>query len=128
MAFTRRAGDLTVDEVLAAADEAAGSNVRVTLRSIHDDEPDRVHEGRLVRVTRYSADSPRVGSIDLESLVEEVRFTDRGGYKLSKGDVLRVSAIYQNPLGKPISQGAMGIVVGYFLPDDDAEVARLRKQ
>ena len=57
-----------------------------------------------------------------------VRFTDRGGYKLDKGDVLRVSAIYDNPLGKSIPDGAMGIVVGYFLPDNDAELAGLRKQ
>jgi len=57
-----------------------------------------------------------------------VRFTDRGGYRLDKGDVLRVSAIYDNPLGKPLPEGAMGIVAGYFLPDNDAEVAGLRKQ
>jgi len=57
-----------------------------------------------------------------------VRFTDRGGYKLDKGDVLRVSAIYDNPLGKSIPDGAMGIVVGYFLPNSDAELAGLRKQ
>jgi hypothetical protein len=57
-----------------------------------------------------------------------VRFTDRGGYKLEKGDLLRVSAIYDNPLGKSIPEGAMGIVVGYFLPDNDAEVARLKVQ
>jgi hypothetical protein len=57
-----------------------------------------------------------------------VRFTDRGGYKLSKGDVLRVSSIYDNPLGKPIPEGAMGIVVGYFLPDNDGQVAGLKKQ
>ena len=57
-----------------------------------------------------------------------VLFTDRGGYKLSKGDVLRVSAIYDSPLGKPVPQGAMGIVVGYFLPENDAEVAALKKQ
>ena len=57
-----------------------------------------------------------------------VRFTDRGGYKLEKGDLLRVSAIYDNPLGKSIPEGAMGIVVGYFLPDNDAELAGLKKQ
>jgi len=57
-----------------------------------------------------------------------VRFTDRGGYKLSKDDVLRVSSIYESPLSKPIPEGAMGIVVGYFLPDNDAEVAGLKKQ
>ena len=56
-----------------------------------------------------------------------VRFMDRGGYKLSKGDVLRVSSIYDNPLGRAIPSGAMGIVVGYFLPENDAELAALKK-
>jgi hypothetical protein len=56
-----------------------------------------------------------------------VRFTERGGYRLNKGDVLRVSSIYENNLGRQIPQGAMGIVVGYFLPENDAEMARLSK-
>ena len=56
-----------------------------------------------------------------------VRFTERGGYKLNKGDVLRVSSIYENNLSRQIPQGAMGIVVGYFLPENDAERARLSK-
>ena len=56
-----------------------------------------------------------------------VRFTDRGGYRLNQGDVVRVSSIYDNPLGKPLRQGAMGIVVGYFLPDVDADLAGLKK-
>ena len=54
--------------------------------------------------------------------------TDRGGYTLSKDDVLRVSSIYESPLSDPIPEGTMGIVVGYFVPDNDAEVARLKKQ
>jgi hypothetical protein len=57
-----------------------------------------------------------------------VRFIDRGGYKLEKGDVLRVSAIYESPLAKPVPEGAMGIVVGYFLPQSDAELAQLKRQ
>ena len=47
---------------------------------------------------------------------------------MNKGDVLRVSSIYESPLEKSIPDGAMGIVVGYFLPDKDAEVAALKKQ
>jgi hypothetical protein len=56
-----------------------------------------------------------------------VRFTDRGGYKLNRGDVLRVSSIYESPLDKTVPQGAMGIVVGYFLPENEAAVAALKK-
>ncbi len=55
-----------------------------------------------------------------------VTFADRGGYPLAKGDVLRVTATYHNP-GEELKQGAMGIVVGYFLPEKDEELAGLRK-
>jgi len=59
--------------------------------------------------------------------VPVVRFTDRGGYRLNQGDVVKVTAIYDNPTGKLLPEGAMGIVVGYFLPDDDRQLAALRK-
>lgn len=56
-----------------------------------------------------------------------VMFTDSGGYKIRKGDVFRVSATYDNPTGKLIPEGAMGIVVGYLLPDNEADLAALKK-
>ncbi len=56
-----------------------------------------------------------------------VTFTDRGGYRLSKGEIVRVTATYNNRAGKPLPDGAMGIAVGYFLPDDDAPLAALRR-
>ena len=85
----------------------------------------------LFNVTRGEDVAPLKAQLDAAGHIQSVpvvRFTDRGGYKLNKGDVLRVSAIYDNPLGKPIPEGAMGIVVGYFLPENDAEVAGLKKQ
>lgn len=59
-----------------------------------------------------------------------VLFTRRlaGGYPLAKGEVVKVTATYNNPTGKPLPDGAMGIVVGYFLPDNDQRMASLRKQ
>ncbi len=57
-----------------------------------------------------------------------VTFYDRGGYRLNRGERLRVTSTYDNPTGKPLPDGAMGIVVGYFLPDDDAQVAGLRRK
>ncbi|HXZ28108.1 MAG TPA: hypothetical protein VEG08_08955 [Terriglobales bacterium] len=54
-------------------------------------------------------------------------FFDRGGYPLARGQVLTVSAKYENPTGQAIPEGAMGIVVGYFLPDADAEMAKLKR-
>ncbi|HYX69976.1 MAG TPA: hypothetical protein VE825_12640 [Terriglobales bacterium] len=54
-------------------------------------------------------------------------FLDRGGYPLALGQVLTVSAQYENPTGQAIPEGAMGIVVGYFLPDDAAQMAKLKR-
>ena len=55
-----------------------------------------------------------------------VTFFDRGGYKFATGDRLRITATYENPTGKQLRAGAMGIVVGYFLPADDSAMAALR--
>jgi hypothetical protein len=57
-----------------------------------------------------------------------VLFLDRGGYRFSSSDVLKISATYDNTTGKLLPDGAMGIVVGYFLPDDDSQMAALRRK
>jgi hypothetical protein len=57
-----------------------------------------------------------------------VSFFDRGGYKFAAGDQLRITATYNNSTGKPIPAGAMGIVVGYFLPADDSAMSALRRK
>ncbi len=54
-------------------------------------------------------------------------FVQEGGYKFAKGDVLKVSATYDNPTGKLLRDGAMGIAVGYFAAADDAKMAALRR-
>lgn len=56
-----------------------------------------------------------------------VPFLDRGGYRLEAGEVVRVTARYENPTGRRLADGAMGIVVGYFLPDDDRALSALRR-
>ncbi|HEV2287849.1 MAG TPA: hypothetical protein VGR81_02735 [Candidatus Acidoferrales bacterium] len=55
-------------------------------------------------------------------------FAAQGGVALSKGDVIEVTDAYNNATGNPIDDGAMGIVVGYFLPDDQAALAALRRK
>ena len=45
-----------------------------------------------------------------------VTFFETGGYALSAGATLTVTATYNNPTGKLLRDGAMGIVVGYFAP------------
>jgi len=56
-----------------------------------------------------------------------VLFADRGGYHLNKGDELKTTAVYDNTSGHPLPDGAMGIVVGYFLPDDPGQMTALHK-
>lgn len=53
-------------------------------------------------------------------------FADRGGIPLHRGDVVDVTDAYDNPTGKLIPSGAMGIVVGYFLPEDESQFSALR--
>ncbi len=57
-----------------------------------------------------------------------VTFLDRGGYRLNRGDTVKVTATYNNPTGHMLQEGAMGIVVGYFLPDDDSQMAALKRK
>ena len=57
-----------------------------------------------------------------------VTFFDRGGYKFAAGDQLRITTTYDNISGKPLPSGAMGIVVGYFLPADDGAMSALRRK
>ncbi|HVO80508.1 MAG TPA: hypothetical protein VMT28_07245 [Terriglobales bacterium] len=53
-----------------------------------------------------------------------VYFLDRGGYHLEKGETVKVTARYQNDSGRELPMGAMGMVVGYFVPDKDAEMGK----
>ncbi len=54
-------------------------------------------------------------------------FVQEGGYKFANGDLLMISATYDNPTGKLLRDGAMGIAVGYFVAADDAKMAALRR-
>ena len=53
-------------------------------------------------------------------------FGDQGGALLRSGDVIEVTDAYNNPTGKPLAGGAMGIVVGYFVPDEESQLTALR--
>jgi hypothetical protein len=57
-----------------------------------------------------------------------VLFLDKGGYKFAAGDVLKISATYDNTTGQLLRDGAMGIVVGYFVPADDSTMSSLRRK
>jgi hypothetical protein len=51
-----------------------------------------------------------------------VYFMDRGGYHFNQGETVKVTATYQNDTGHQLPKGAMGMVVGYFVPDNDADM------
>ncbi len=56
-----------------------------------------------------------------------VPFFLEGGRPLRAGERLLATATYVNPGADTLPEGAMGIVVGYFLPDDDAGMKRFRR-
>ena len=56
-----------------------------------------------------------------------VLFMNQGGYKVAKGDRMQITATYQNPTGHLLREGAMGIVVGYFLPADPQQFEQLHR-
>jgi hypothetical protein len=55
-----------------------------------------------------------------------VTFFQNGGYHFSAGNMLTITATYNNPTGKLLPSGAMGIVVGYFVPQDPSALNSLR--
>ncbi len=55
-----------------------------------------------------------------------VTFFQTGGYRFAAGDKLTITATYNNPTGKLLRDGAMGIVVGYFVPQDPTTLNNLR--
>lgn len=55
-------------------------------------------------------------------------FLDHGGVPLHSGDVIEVTDAYDNQTGKLIVDGAMGVVVGYFVPDTESQLTVLPNQ
>ena len=55
-----------------------------------------------------------------------VTFFQNGGYHFSAGNTLTITATYSNPTGQLLRDGAMGIVVGYFVPQDPTALNSLR--
>jgi len=94
-----------------------------------------LHEyGRQV-VLQNSSRKETVATLDakvnaeghLESVPVKL-FSQEGGYKFAANDVLKISAAYDNPTGKLLREGAMGIAVGYFVPADDKVMGALRRK
>ena len=85
----------------------------------------------LEDLTRKETIATLDAKVDEKGLLASVPvklFIQQGGYKFSAGDVLKTSAAYDNPTGKLLRDGAMGIAVGYFVPNDDSKMAALRRK
>ena len=72
---------------------------------------------RKEEIAKLSAELDDKGQIQSMPIVT---FVSRGGYRLAVGDKVQVSAEYVNLTNHTLPDGAMGIAVGYFLPDDPA--------
>lgn len=79
---------------------------------------------RKDQIARLTAELDAKGML---ASVPVVTFLSRGGYHLAAGDKVQVAAEYMNFTGQPAPDGAMGIAVGYFLPDDAAAMEGLRR-
>ncbi|HVH60446.1 MAG TPA: hypothetical protein VM709_08930, partial [Candidatus Sulfotelmatobacter sp.] len=85
----------------------------------------------LADLTRKETVATLDAKVDDQGRLEAVPvrfFVEQGGFKLSAGDVLKTSATYDNPTGKLLRDGAMGIAVGYFVPNDASKMAALRRK
>jgi len=84
----------------------------------------------LLDATRKETVAALEAKSDAQGHLESVPvklFVQQGGYKLSAGNVLKITSKYDNTTGKLIRDGAMGIAVGYFVAADDTKMAALRK-
>jgi len=81
---------------------------------------DATKKEMLATLEAKTDDKGRLLSMPVET------YSSTGGKKLTTGDQLKITATYDNTSGKLLRQGAMGIVVGYFVPADDAALAPLR--
>jgi hypothetical protein len=86
-------------------------------------------EIRLDNVTRNENIATLKTALDTDGRLLSVStliFPRREAYRLKSGDVVKVTAVYDNPTGRLLRKAAMGFAVTYFLPDNEQEVANLK--
>jgi len=84
----------------------------------------------VTNATRKELIARLTAELDAKGMLQSVpvvTFLSRGGYHLSAGEKVNVAAEYLNFSGQAVPDGAMGIAVGYFLPDDAAAMDGLRR-
>jgi hypothetical protein len=93
---------------------------------LHDYGKEIVLQDMSRKETVATLDATSDAEGHLESVPVKL-FVEEGGYKFAQGDVLTISATYDNPTGKLLRDGAMGIAVGYFAASDETKMAALRR-
>jgi len=90
--------------------------------------------GTKLARTEFSLAKKQVAALDAKTdehghliSMPVVTFFQTGGYRLAAGNKLTITATYDNTSGKLLHDGAMGIVVGYFVPDDPTALVPLRR-
>lgn len=93
-----------------------------------------VHDYAANLTLREAASGKVIASLDAKTdekgallSLPVTTFYETGGYALKAGEKLEVTTSYNNPADSEIPDGAMGIVVGYFLPEGEAGIAALRR-
>lgn len=111
-----------VDAAKGPEDAAEGGNAPAGAADGHGARSGGPAAGReIARLVPETDERGRILSMPV------VPFLFTGGHALEAGDLVRVTARYENPTGRAIPEGAMGIVVGYFLPHDNSQMERFRR-
>lgn len=85
---------------------------------------------RLENMTRMEEIVTIPSLLDSEGRVRSIptiSFADRGGYHLNRGEVVKLTALYDNPTRETLRKAGMGVIGGYFLPDKEEEFAALKR-
>lgn len=83
----------------------------------------------LSDTTRKQPIATLKATLDVEGHIRSMPmavFLDRGGFEIKKGETVEVEARYGKP--RVAHADGMAIVVGYFLPDDDAQMKSLERR
>jgi len=89
--------------------------------------------GRELTLTNISRNEeiltvrPKLGPDGRRESIPIAIFPVGSGYKVTRGDFISVVATYNNPTGRILPKGAMGIFLVYFSPDHDEAFVRFKR-
>ena len=119
---SKRAGKVTVNYdgvLLGVGGHMHDYAKELKLENSHRQEP-------IAKLAAKTDGSGQLISMPVELFFQ--KYPETGGYPLKAGDTLTVTATYDNRSGKLLPDGAMGIVVGYFVPKHLQALSELRHE